>query len=378
MRLLVVSHTPHHRTADGLAGWGATVRELDYLSNLFDSVCHVAPVHTEPSSESAATYTSERIRVHAVPAAGGDSWQDKAAILRRLPAHSRAIREELARADAVHVRCPAAISLCALALLRAERWRGPLWIKYAGSWGGYPGEPLSYRFQRGWLAADWANASVTVNGNWPGQPRHVLSFFNPSLSLEELRKAREAASGKRLEDPVRLLFVGRADESKGLPQVLAIVKNLASSGIACEAEVVGDGPELERFRSMADEMGVGGCTRFLGWLSRQDLNRAYERAHFLVLPSRAEGWPKVLSEAMAFGAVPLAGAVGSIPEYLQRFRAGRALDPGGPGVFADAIRAYLGDREAWARESALAAEAAGNFTYENYLDAVRKLFERPC
>lgn len=373
MRLLVVSHTPHHRTAAGLAGWSSTVRELDHLSSLFESVCHVAPVHPEPIHDSAAIYRSGRIRVREVPAAGGGSWMDKADILRRWPVHTAAIREELENSDVVHVRCPAAIGLCALTLLKSRRWRGPVWIKYAGSWGGYRGEPLSYRFQRRWLAAGWPQAAVTVNGSWPGQPANVVSFFNPSLTAEELRAAQEGARSKRLDTPVRILFVGRTDESKGLDRVIEIVKLLAAGGVACEAEVAGDGPMRGRFQAMARELGIGGRVRFLGWLSGAELDQAYRRAHLLVLPSRAEGWPKVLSEAMAHGTVPLAGAVGSIPEYLTAFRTGRALDPSDSSAFAAAIADYVNDPERWRQESRLAARAAAHFTYESYLEAVKRL-----
>ncbi len=51
--LAIVSHTPHHRTADGLVGWGPTVTELDHLATRFDRVTHVAPVHDGPAPASA-------------------------------------------------------------------------------------------------------------------------------------------------------------------------------------------------------------------------------------------------------------------------------------------------------------------------------------
>ena len=57
MRLLIVSHTPHYHAAGRLVGWGPTVRELDYLSELFDEVVHVAPVYGEAAPGSALPYT---------------------------------------------------------------------------------------------------------------------------------------------------------------------------------------------------------------------------------------------------------------------------------------------------------------------------------
>ena len=134
MRLLIVSHTPHHRAAGRLVGWGPTVRELDYLSALFDEVIHIAPVYDGPAPGNALAYTSPRVRVRAVRPAGGETLAAKFDVARLYPAYAAAIRDEMGRADAVHVRCPANISLLALLLLRVARRPEPRWAKYAGTW----------------------------------------------------------------------------------------------------------------------------------------------------------------------------------------------------------------------------------------------------
>jgi hypothetical protein len=43
MRLLIISHTPHYHRDGEIVGWGATVREIDHLAALFESVVHIAP-----------------------------------------------------------------------------------------------------------------------------------------------------------------------------------------------------------------------------------------------------------------------------------------------------------------------------------------------
>jgi glycosyltransferase involved in cell wall biosynthesis len=50
--------------------------------------------------------------------------------------------------------------------------------------------------------------------------------------------------------------------------------------------------------------------------SKESIDHVYENAHVLVLTSESEGFPKVISEAMAFGCVPIVTAVGAIPEVL--------------------------------------------------------------
>ena len=46
MKLLIISHTPHYMNGTQLKGWGATVREIDYLAELFDEIIHIAPLYT--------------------------------------------------------------------------------------------------------------------------------------------------------------------------------------------------------------------------------------------------------------------------------------------------------------------------------------------
>lgn len=377
MNLLIVSHTPHYRAGRTLTGWGATVREIDQLSTLFDAVCHIAPVHQGPPPQSALPYASPTVRVREVGPAGGPGLVDKLRIPLRLPEYTAAIRQELAAADVVHVRCPANISWWALAVLKAAGWRGPLWIKYAGSWSGYPGEPWSYRLQRAWLRRPWPGAMITVNGSWSGQPAHVKSFYNPCLTEEEIAEARRASSGKRLIEPVRLLFVGRLDEDKGFPVFFEAVRKLRNRGILVEADVAGDGPARSTFEALAGPAGLDGAIRFRGWMPRGEVNRLYREAHFILLPSKAEGWPKVLSEAMAHGVVPLASNAGSIRQYLAECGSGRVIAPSDPGLYAGAIAEYLAQPAQWQQESHNATRSAERFGYEWYLNAVSQLLAIP-
>jgi glycosyltransferase involved in cell wall biosynthesis len=361
VQLLIVSHTPHYWRDGELVGWGPTVREIDALGELFETVVHVAPVHPEPAPASALAYRRPQVRVRAVAPAGGARWRDKLGILAQAPGWARVIAEELERADVAHVRCPAGISLVALALLAARRRPARRWAKYAGAWRPARPDAWSNRVQRWWLARGWRRGLVSINGIWRGQPAHVRSFLNPCLSAEELAEGRQAARDKKLERPLRLAFVGRLEADKGAAAAVEIVVRLRRRGLEATLEVAGEGPA----RTPAE-----GVT-YHGWLPRPALGSIYARAHLLLLPTRSEGWPKVLSEGMAYGAVPLAGAVGSIPELLGRFRTGRALDPSDLQSFVEAASWYGEHGPAWKQESERGVLAAEQFSYRRYVEAVR-------
>jgi len=374
MELVIVSHTPHYRRDGVIVGWGPTVREIDQLATLFDRVVHVAPLYSEAPPASAIPYASQHIVLRPVTPAGGLSVWSKLGVIARIPEYAAAIRESLRQADVVHVRCPANISLIAVLLLTLGDAPKTRWIKYAGNWVAAPGEAISYRLQRWLLRMKWHGSQVTVNGVWGGQSPHVHSFLNPCLTEKELEGARHAAQEKRLTLPVRLIYAGRLERAKGVRRLLEVLIELVIRGVPVMLDLIGDGPDRRRFEEMVEGYGVSANVRFHGWLPRPELGPLYARAHMIVLPSSSsEGWPKVLSEAMAYGVVPVASNVSSIPQYLQRFGAGKTLDPEDVNGFVQAVCDYIVHPEEWREQSENAVRAAAAFSYAEYLLRVQSL-----
>lgn len=375
MRLLIVSHTAHYQTRNHVVGWGPTVRELDYLAELFDEVVHVAVGYPEPAPASALPYTAANIRVRTVAPAGGESLRDKAGILVTYPAYARVIRDEMSRADAVHVRCPANISLLALWLLQRVKEPAYRWVKYAGNWQPDGEEPWSYGLQRRWLTENRHRGVVTVNGQWPTQPAHIHSFYNPCLTEIETAEGSAVAATKKPALPVELLFVGELNEGKGVGRVLQVAQALQARGIPFRLRLLGDGPDRPRYEAWVRANNLGGVS-FMGWIPRKEIAVYYAVAHFILLPSKSEGWPKVLSEAMAYGVVPVAAAVSSIPQILAATGAGVALPVDDIEGMAGAIAHFVDDPAAWSAAGRAGVAAAQRFTYRSYQAAVAALFDR--
>ena len=373
MKLLIISNMAHYRRDGQIVGWGPAVQEINHLAELFQEIRHVGCYHEEPAPQSALAYSSRRISLVPVPPAGGPRWRDKLGILRLTPLYVRTILRELRQADAVHVRGPANIPLLAMMLLALTRHPSRRWIKYGGNWRPAGPEAWSSSFQRWWLQLGLHRGRVTVNGRWEDQPPHVVSFNNPCLTESELAQARELVASKALEPPVRMLYAGRLETPKGLAQVIETLAGLERRSIPARLDLVGDGPERSRFEALAADLGVADRVCFHGWKPRHELDAYYTRAHFFLLPSRTEGWPKVLAEAMAYGVVPIASAVSSIPQILRECATGLALPAEDAESFAEAVAAYVADPERWRAESRAGTLAADRFTYEHYLRQVRAL-----
>jgi glycosyltransferase involved in cell wall biosynthesis len=247
------------------------------------------------------------------------------------------------------------------------------WAKYAGNWRPDGAEPRTYTLQRRWLAENRHRGVVTINGRWPAPP-HVHSFHNPCLTEAETAEGRVAAAAKRLDLPVELLFVGALTDGKGAGRALRVAEALGARGVPYRLQLLGDGPDRPRYEAWARERGVR--AHFLGWVPRSSITAYYAKAHFILLPSRSEGWPKVLSEAMAFGVVPVAAAVSGIPQLLAETGAGVALPVEDTAGMAGAVAGYVADPDAWATAGRAGVAAAEQFTYRAYQAAVAALFDR--
>src|SRR5688572_10511618 len=256
MKLVIISHTPHYRAAEGhashagqIAGWGPTIREIDHLASLFDEVVHIAPLEDGPAPPIALPYTSPRVTFRPVLPAGGERFIDKVDILLKAPHYLRVMLEELRDADAVHVRCSAAISLFANILLGLVHYPAIRWVKYAGDWKPEYHDTWANRMQRWWISRRLHRGLVTINGQWPDQPTHIYSFVRPCLTAGELAEGRAVAQGKQLADPLRVLFVGRTELHKGLDTALTVIKRLCDQGVAATLDIVGGGPDRALFEA---------------------------------------------------------------------------------------------------------------------------------
>lgn len=374
MKLLIISHTPHYLKDGVIQGWGSTVCEIDHLATFFEQVTHLAPLYSEPAPASSLAYTNAKIGFIPVKPAGGERLIQKLAILWRIPGWLAAMRKEMLKADAVHIRCPAGVSLVALIAFRFWGRGKPCWVKYAGNWQPQRKEPLSYTFQRAWLTRNLHRGVVTVNGYWPGLPAHVIPFINPCLTLDEVRAAGELSKDKLLTEPLALIFVGRLEDAKGVSRIIQVAKLLADTPIDFHVTLIGDGPQRSTYHAQVALAALQEKVSFVGWKRREEINDYYAQAHFILMPSNSEGWPKVLSEAMAFGVVPLASDVSSIPQVLNKTGAGRAIPADNVNAYFEAILGFCKCPQSWQAASTAGKIAAVEYTYEHYLQSVQKLF----
>jgi glycosyltransferase involved in cell wall biosynthesis len=141
---------------------------------------------------------------------------------------------------------------------------------------------------------------------------------------------------------LRLLYVGRLSEDKGVFDLPLIDRRLRELGVDPAWTVQGAGPDEPRLKAAwSDRRDI----RWTGQQPKPDVLRLYEQHDVLVMPSRGEGLPVALLEAGAAALVPVVSDLPSgIPEVVERGVSGYRPPVGDIRAFADAIASLDRDR----------------------------------
>ncbi len=147
--------------------------------------------------------------------------------------------------------------------------------------------------------------------------RSMAQRFERRVPIETIPNGvdpRAFAPPERDWTGVRILFVGRVVYQKGLDLLLHALGRLKDS--PWSLTVVGDGPQREPLELLAANLGIADRIRFAGWLDGNDLVRAYHDATLFAYPSRHEGMPNAVLEAMASGLPVIASRIAGNEELI--------------------------------------------------------------
>jgi glycosyltransferase involved in cell wall biosynthesis len=320
-KLVVISHTLHAQNKDKqIVGWGPTISEINYLSNHWEEAVHVACFTEESSDASMLPYTNTNIRFRAIPTFGGARFVEKLSVFTQAFFIIRVILKEVKGASHVQIRVPMGIGLYVLPLFIFIPRKFILWVKYANNWG-HVSNSLGYRFQRWFLEKNFLNCAVTINGFWPNQKKHLKSFENPCITNLQFEFGK--IIDKSFDKKLRVVFAGRIEEAKGIDLLLKVLEILPQDRFE-EWVFIGEGPLKEPLQNLTDEVKIN--AKFPGFVSQSEVHSYLANAHILILPSKSEGFPKIVAEAWNYQVIPLVSPVGSLPHYLEHGRNGFMME----------------------------------------------------
>jgi len=153
----------------------------------------------------------------------------------------------------------------------------------------------------------------------------------------------------------RIGCVSRLSREKGVDVLVEAFARIRRCTPDAELVLIGDGAQRAALEQQAADSGVAGHVQFLG--TRDDVPALLATFDAYVLPSRTEGLPMALLEAMAAGLPVVATAVGGVPEVIVDGENGLLTGPEDPGALADAVVRLAGDDDLMRRLGAAARAA---------------------
>ncbi len=371
-RLLVITSVVHYYSEGNLFAYGPYAFELNIWAKLFPNIVLAAPCRTAAPPGDALPLASN-IAIAAQPEMGGTSLLAKARQIVMLPYAIGRLVAATSGVDAIHVRCPGNLGL--LGLLISPLIRRKRIAKFAGQWSWFDGESWTVGLQRKLLRSRWWNAPVTVYTDKSNEPDHVIPFFASSLTKSQMVEATLSASARETCPPSHVLYAGRLSAAKNVHVLLDAIAAVGAENSALRCTIVGEGPVRSALENQAAALGISDRVIFAGGVPPGEVFTFYKSADILVLASQTEGWPKTLTEGMAFGLVCIGSNRGLTKKILGEGR-GLVVTPGDSLSLASALRrAGQMSPDALRTMRAKAAGWAGQYSADRFAESLEQLLK---
>ncbi len=148
---------------------------------------------------------------------------------------------------------------------------------------------------------------------------------------------------ERVWSKPKLLFIGRVVYQKGLDIIFEALSGLME--FPWQLTIVGDGPERERLVALAAQFGIQDRVDWVGWKHNSELVSYYQDATVFINPSRHEGMPNAVLEAMSMGLPVIATQIAGNEELVVHDETGKLIPPDDSQALQAAILALLEDEK---------------------------------
>jgi len=368
MRFSIFTHAEHKIYKGDIYAYAPYVREMNFWISHFEEVVILGPKSQKEIDEIDLRYEHKKIRLQPLAFLHFKnirytlkSITDSVLVISR-------IFSEMYRTDHIHIRCPGNIGLLA-SFVQIFFPSKPKTVKYAGNWDPESKQPLSYKIQKWILSSTFLsrNTKVLIYGNWNNLNNNHIPFFTASYSEKEKIQVK-----KKFDSPYKFLFVGSLVDGKRPLLSLKIVHGLIKKGIDARLDIYGRGRCEKDLAEYIVKNDLQGCVGLHGNQDSAIIKEAYKTSHFSLLPSKSEGWPKALAEAMFFGCVPISTRISCTPWMLANGKRGILIEPS-EGLATKEITNYLEGEDQLDAMSHEASSWSQEYTLEKFRDEIRKL-----
>ena len=299
MNFVIITHVQHIKENSKYYGYAPYVREMNIWLHYVNEVTIVAPIETSKLDNIHLAYEHKNLKFKKVSTFNTTSFIHSLRTLFKLPSLLWTIFGAMKKADHIHLRCPGNMGLlgCLVQILFPNT---PKTAKYAGNWDPNAKQPLTYKIQK-WILNNTfltKNMQVLVYGKWERSSRNIKPFFTATYSEAD----KETILPRSLKQNINFVFVGTLSSGKRPLYAIQLVENLKKLGLDVQLSLFGDG------------------------VMRNELENYIDSNNLAALPSKSEGWPKVVAEAMFWGSLPLTTNVSCVNYMIGNGSRGKLLD----------------------------------------------------
>ena len=185
-----------------------------------------------------------------------------------------------------------------------------------------------------------------------GLPAHVYTVIpngvdSAAFAGDDERRRELRGQWKIGADQVVAAYVGRLAPDKGIDVLLAAISHLGARGSPVDVVIAGDGKKRHLVENFIAHGEGGNRCRLLGFVD--DVPGLLSAVDMLVMPSRWEGWPLAVGEAMAAGLPVIGTDVPGVRDLVVDGQTGALIERGNVVALSEAIIRLAGDAKLRAR-----------------------------
>ncbi|WP_299550069.1 glycosyltransferase [Seonamhaeicola sp.] len=369
MGFLVLTHVVHKKKGNDFYGYAPYVREMNLWFKYVDRVVVVAPLCNEAPSNIDLAYNQENLDFVKIPEIAFISVKSAIRALFKLPIIFFSIFQACRKASHIHLRCPGNIGLlgCLVQMLFPSKIKT---AKYAGNWDPNSKQPLSYRIQKRILSNTFLTKrmKVLVYGKWKNQSKNIKAFFTATYTENEIEPIKK----RNYSEKLNFIFTGSLVEGKRPLLAIKVIEQLKDMGKDVTLELFGDGLLKQQLQTYIIANKLQEHVKIHGNKPKSEIKEVLKRAHFLMLASKSEGWPKAIAEAMFFGTIPIATKISCVPYMLDEGKRGILIDPNVEHIVNNILNCLLG-ADLLIEMSELAAQWSQEYTLDLFESEIKKL-----
>ncbi|MBI2758550.1 MAG: glycosyltransferase family 4 protein [Chloroflexi bacterium] len=235
---------------------------------------------------------------------------------------------------------------------------------------------LYHKMAAPFLRVIWHSASAVI-ANSKGL-HDLASAFDSSIEIPIIPNGVDLEKfflpGRDWSKPC-LLSVGRLVYQKGLDLAMRALSGLKE--FPWTWTIAGDGPQLAVLQAMAEEHGLRDRIHFCGWQTAEQLKEQYAAANIFLFPSRHEGMPNAVLEAMASGLPVVATRIAGSEELVVNGETGALVPAEDVESLRESLRPLLVNakmRERMGRASRQRVEES--FSWDRVAEQYQKFLEK--